>query len=212
MKLYYKPLDPTAQGIKLMLLEKNIECSFIPIGSIDEAEELSNNEADHKLPAIIEKSFVLSNPFILIEYIEERYPYSPLLPSIPTMRSSLRYLFHRIYNEWTSYYEIITKTAKPEIVQAAQKSIFTSTYLLDSFFQDGYFGSKELTFCDCMVQPLLWQLPYYGIEIDEKYCKNLVEYTKIMFERPKFQESLEEDDREIQFKLHPKITETVKND
>jgi RNA polymerase-associated protein len=49
---------------------------------------------------------------------------------------------------------------------------------------------------DCAIAPLLWRLPYYGIQLPGA-AKPLINYSESMFERPSFQESLTEAEKEM---------------
>jgi RNA polymerase-associated protein len=58
-----------------------------------------------------------------------------------------------------------------------------------------FFLSNELTMVDCMLVPLLWRLPVYGVELPARSPAK--DYMKRMFARPAFQESLSEGEREM---------------
>jgi RNA polymerase-associated protein len=61
-----------------------------------------------------------------------------------------------------------------------------------------YFMSEEFTLVDCCLAPMLWRLPQLGIELpNTRQTKPLMDYMERIFERPAFQESLTDLEREI---------------
>jgi RNA polymerase-associated protein len=58
--------------------------------------------------------------------------------------------------------------------------------------------NEEFTLVDCCLAPMLWRLPELGIEIPStRQTKSLLDYIDRLFERPSFQESLTDLEREI---------------
>jgi RNA polymerase-associated protein len=49
---------------------------------------------------------------------------------------------------------------------------------------------------DCSIAPILWRLPYYGIELPAS-TKPITTYMKRVFSRPSFQASLSEQERDM---------------
>jgi stringent starvation protein A len=59
-----------------------------------------------------------------------------------------------------------------------------------------YFLSEEFSLLDCSIAPILWRLPYYGIELPAS-TKPIADYMKRVFSRPSFQKSLSEQERDM---------------
>ena len=59
-----------------------------------------------------------------------------------------------------------------------------------------YFLSHEFSLLDCSIAPILWRLPYYGIELPSS-AKQVTAYMKRVFSRPSFQASLSEQERDM---------------
>ena len=58
--------------------------------------------------------------------------------------------------------------------------------------------SEEFTLVDCCLAPMLWRLPELEISLpNNRHVKPLHEYMERLFERPSFQESLTDLEREI---------------
>ncbi|MDC3261863.1 glutathione binding-like protein, partial [bacterium] len=66
------------------------------------------------------------------------------------------------------------------------------------FTEMPYFMSEEFTLVDCCLAPMLWRLPQLDIKLpNNRQVKPLLEYMDRLFERPAFQESLTDLEREI---------------
>ena len=60
-----------------------------------------------------------------------------------------------------------------------------------------FFMSEEFSLVDCTVAPILWRLPYLGIELPAKQTRGLQDYQYRMFNRDAFQASLSEAERDM---------------
>ena len=66
------------------------------------------------------------------------------------------------------------------------------------FTEKPYFMSEEFTLVDCCLAPMLLRLPQLGIKLpNNRQVKPLLDYMDRLFERPSFQESLTDLEREI---------------
>ncbi len=55
---------------------------------------------------------------------------------------------------------------------------------------------EEFSLVDCLMAPLLWRLPVYGINLPRQ-AKPILEYGERLFERASFLSSLSEAEHEI---------------
>ena len=82
--------------------------------------------------------------------------------------------------------------------EAARKEFRESLITIASIFTEmSYFMSEEFTLVDCCLAPMLWRLPQLGIEMpSNRQVKPLLDYMDRLFERPSFEESLTDLERE----------------
>ena len=58
--------------------------------------------------------------------------------------------------------------------------------------------NDEFTLVDCCLAPILWRLEQLGIDMPQtRQSKPLLDYMARLFERPSFQESLTQKEREM---------------
>jgi RNA polymerase-associated protein len=56
--------------------------------------------------------------------------------------------------------------------------------------------SDEFSLVDCTIAPILWRLPRYGIDLPPQ-AKSIQRYAERIFDRPSFDRSLSEPEREM---------------
>ena len=92
--LYDHPLSPYAQKVKIALLEKGVEFEApLPegLGTGASIEDFMAASPRGEVPALVEGDDVrLFDSTIMLEYIEDRWPQPPLLPTGPLERARVR--------------------------------------------------------------------------------------------------------------------------
>src|SRR5215468_3599395 len=91
--LYEHPLSPYAQKVKIALREKNVEFEArMPdlLGGDDKDFQTANPRRE--VPALVDDQLAVFDSTIILEYIEDRWPDPPLLPSGAAARARVRTL------------------------------------------------------------------------------------------------------------------------
>ncbi|HKU40331.1 MAG TPA: glutathione S-transferase family protein [Polyangiales bacterium] len=90
--LYEIPLSPYAQKVKLALLEKGIEfeCRLTDVDHPDPIFVAHSPRLE--VPVFVDDDVRLFDSSIILEYLEDRWPERPLLPSSPAERARVRTL------------------------------------------------------------------------------------------------------------------------
>ena len=86
-----------------------------------------------------------------------------------------------------------TEKKKEQAKKALTESLINSAEVFSAM---PYFLSAEFSLLDCSIAPILWRLPYYEIDLP-KSARPITEYMKRVFERPSFQISLSEQERDM---------------
>jgi len=94
--LFEHPLSPYAQKCKIALREKGIPFEArLPIGigsGVTVDQGFAEASPRGEVPALIDGDVRIFDSTIILEYIEERWPSPPLLPTSPEARAHLRIL------------------------------------------------------------------------------------------------------------------------
>lgn len=149
-----------------------------------------------ELPTLMERDVVLYEPRIIAEYLDERFPHPPLLPSDPLGRARGRLLVHRIEQEWLSALEQI-RNGNAELAALARPRLRDTLAESEPMFRAGkYFMSPDIGLADCMLLPILWRLPTCGIRLRDLGA-SIDSYGQRLFNTPLFQRTLSDVERAL---------------
>ena len=91
-RLYHFPLSPFCRKVRLSLAEKKIEVELIDTRYWEKSPEFMRRNPAGKVPILNLDGKTLTESAAINEYIEERYPTPPLMPSDPDGRYEVRRL------------------------------------------------------------------------------------------------------------------------
>jgi RNA polymerase-associated protein len=181
------------------LAEKGVTVDIEDIDSNNVTEEILEANPYGTLPTLVDRDLALYESKVVMEYLDERFPHPPLLPVYPVARAQSRLWIHRIEKDWCTLVNSILANPEAKKTDSIRKEFKESLISIsDIFVEMPYFMSEEFTLVDCCLAPMLWRLPELGIEIPStRQTKPLLDYIDRLFERPSFQESLTDLEREI---------------
>lgn len=194
MNLFSSDVCPRSHIVRIVLAEKGINFDVKTVDVDDTPEDLKDLNPYNEVPTLVDRDLVLYNHQVIIEYLDERFPHPPLMPVDPVSRGRNRLMRNRLERDW---YSLIDQLAQGNGADSARKELRDSLLSAVPIFDSKpFFMSDEFSLIDCMIAPLLWRLPIYGIELPAA-AKPLLNYANTMFERSTFQESLTESEREM---------------
>jgi RNA polymerase-associated protein len=194
--------DPTCQyshRVRIVLAEKGVTVDVEDIAPNGITEEILEANPYGTLPTLVDRDLALYESKVVMEYLDERFPHPPLLPVYPVARAQSRLWIYRIERDWCILMAQILASPDSKKAEAARKEFRESLIGVAGIFTDkNYFMSEEFTLVDCCLAPMLWRLPQLGITLsDNRQVKPLLDYMDRLFERPSFEESLTDLEREI---------------
>lgn len=114
-RLYHFPLSPYCRKVRLSLAEKRIEVELLETRYWEKAPEFLRRNPAGKVPILNIDGKTLTESGPINEYLEERYPTPPLMPTSPDGRYEVRRLVNwfddKFHNEVTAnlVYERVNK-------------------------------------------------------------------------------------------------------
>lgn len=191
--------DHYSHRVRIVLAEKGVSVDVVEVEPGDIPAELSEINPYNSLPTLLDRDLALYNTAAMMEYLDERFPHPPLLPVYPVARAESRQFIYRIERDWCPLVRIILDAKNKDAVTKAQKDLKDSLVAIAPIFSEKpFFMSDEFTLVDCCLAPILWRLKDFGIELPRtRQVTPLIEYMERMFERPSFQESLTDNEREM---------------
>ncbi len=196
MTLFSDPSCVQSHRTRIVLSEKDITADVVQIDQNDKPEDLSELNPYNSVPTLVDRDLVLYDARVIMEYFDERFPHPPLMPVDPVSRSKSRLALLHIENDWYRPMERIINGSEEQSQQARiqlEESLISS---IEIFGIKPYFLSDEFSLVDCSIAPLLWRLPSLGIKLSAQ-AKPIIEYSKLVFDRPSFRSSLTEQELEM---------------
>ena len=195
IKLYSHKTDHVSHRVRLVLSAKQINYERVNLSYGDpdyaEVEALSPYAG---LPLLVDRSLVVFDQRIMIEYLDERYRAVKLLPDGAEERARTRLLAHRIEHDWIGRAAGILNTPSDHAEQArAQARSELSDILISAaplFARQTYFLSDSFGLCDAMLLPVLWRLGEMNIALPAAHSKSIHTYMERHFASRVFKDSL----------------------
>lgn len=199
MTLFSDPTSQYSHRVRIVLAEKGVTVDIEDIDPKSVTEEILEANPYGTLPTLVDRDLALYESKVVMEYLDERFPHPPLLPVYPVARAESRLWIYRIERDWCGLVDNITANPDSKAAEAARKEFRELLMTIASIFEEvPYFMSEEFTLVDCCLAPMLWRLPELGIALpSNRQIKPLLDYMDRLFERPSFQESLTDLEREI---------------
>lgn len=199
MTLFSDSCSQYSHRVRIVLAEKGVTVEIEDIDPKQVTTEILDANPYGTLPTLVDRDLALYESKVIMEYLDERFPHPPLLPVYPVARAKSRLWIQRIENDWCKLVDAIIIDPDSKKSESNRKEFKESLIAVsDIFVEMPYFMSEDFTLVDCCLAPMLWRLPQLGIELpNTRQTKPLLEYIERIFERPAFEESLTDLEREI---------------
>ncbi|WXU00569.1 MAG: Stringent starvation protein A [Catillopecten margaritatus gill symbiont] len=196
--LYSADNEMESHVVRFIMAEKNIEREVVTIEDDKMPEEILELSPSESLPTLFDRGIVLYDLSVIMEYLDERFPFPPLLPVDPIEKSEKRLLIFRFTRVAGSWFEL-AKTIKSGGKESAKaRKILKSSLieLVPLFEYKPFFKSDDMTIVDACLAALLWRLKDLDIELGAQ-GKAVNDYGKRLFARDSFKESLTDCEKEL---------------
>ncbi|MEO1888902.1 MAG: glutathione S-transferase N-terminal domain-containing protein [Cycloclasticus sp.] len=196
MTLFADPMCHYSHRTRFVLCEKSASADIEYIDSSELPEDLQELNPYGTLPILIDRDLALFNSRIIMEYLDERFPHPPLYPIDPVSRARSRLLIHRIDQDWYTLLDDVINAGEKKAAKAKKLLRENLIAALPLFEAHKHFLSDDFTLVDGVLAPLLWRLPFYGIELP-KEAAAITEYIQRVTSRETFQESMSKEEQDM---------------
>jgi len=200
MTFYSDGRSHYSHRVRIVLSEKGVTVETIDVDPDNKPEDLATLNPYNSLPTLVDRDLVLYEPNIMMEYLDERFPHPPLFPVYPVARAQSRLWIYRIGRDWCSLVDtLMAGKGSAAVLEKARKELRESLISIAPIFAEKpFFMSDEFTIVDCCVAPILWRLPYMGVDLGKsKAVKPMLEYRDRLFERDSIVASFSEQEKEM---------------
>ncbi len=192
MTLLSGQLDVFSHCCRIVLQEKDIDCGVEFVSATDDPARVGEHNPYGETPTLIDRDVSLYNMWVIIEYLDERFPHPPLMPVDPITRAKTRLIVSRLTRDWLVPIYEFGDSLTPKPSAALKKSLRDGLLSLSPIVaEQPFFLGTDYTLVDAYLGPLLWRLPYLGIELPDQAAP-LIAYGESLFSRPSFHASLSE--------------------
>ncbi len=194
--LYTSDEEMESHAIRFIMAEKNIDREVLNLKVDKMPEEILELSPGQMLPILFDRNMVLYDLSVIAEYLDERFPFPPLLPVDPIKKAEKRLLIFRFTRAKDCWYDMVKtiQTGNKKAANKARKTLASSLIELTPLFEyQPYFKSDEMSIVDACLAPLLWRLKTLDINLNSKPIND---YAKRLFNKESFKESLTDREKE----------------
>ncbi|HAD99500.1 MAG TPA: glutathione S-transferase [Gammaproteobacteria bacterium] len=196
--LYASAEEMESHAVRFIMAEKNIEREVVNLKIDQMPEEILELNPCQTLPTLFDRGMVLYDLSVITEYLDERFPFPPLLPVDPIEKAEKRLLIFRFTRSTGCWYELVNtiQTGSKKEANEARKILSSNLIeLIPLFAYQPYFKSDVMTIVDACLAPLLWRLKKLNIDLGAK-AKPIHDYAKRLFSKDSFKQSLTDCEKE----------------
>lgn len=188
LTLYTGADDIQSHRVRLVLAAKGVSYERVVVEPGEPPEDLIDLNPYGTVPTLVDRDLTLYDTAVVCEYLDERYPHPPLMPIDPISRARLRLAAVRIEYDWLPEVETIRAGGRP--AEAARRRLREQLLAsLPLFKASKFFLNPEMSLADCLVAPVVWRLPWLGIELGRE-GKPILDYGERLFHSQGYVRSL----------------------
>jgi len=196
MKLYSGSQCLFSHACRFVLKEKEIDCDVVFTTEKQVEDAVAELNPYGETPTLADRDLVLYDVVVVNEYLDERFPHPPLMPSDPTTRSQARVMISRLRRDWLD--DVQNRMASGvKLEKNLARSLSDGLVAMSNhFLENKYVLGEDFSLVDAYLVVLLWRLPLLQVNLPRQ-GGNILDYGNRMFAKPSFQESLSAAEREM---------------
>ncbi|HXG52649.1 MAG TPA: glutathione S-transferase family protein [candidate division Zixibacteria bacterium] len=199
IKLYTFPLSSNSRKVRIALIEKGLEFERINIDLTKREQKSPEYLKIHpfgQVPALDDEGFIVYDSTIINEYLEDEYPYPPLLPKDSEGRARAR-MFEDLRDSYFNPYcvQLIREIRKPEaerdarVIEQAKADIAKCFERIEAQLQGREYLVGAFSLADIAFMPNIDALERLQIQVDPKNTNTLAWIARLKA-RPSFAASV----------------------
>ena len=196
MKLYSGSQCLFSHACRFVLKEKEIDCDVVFTTDKQVEDVVAELNPYGETPTLADRDLVLYDVVVVNEYLDERFPHPPLMPSDPTTRAQARVMISRLRRDWLD--DVQNRMASGvKLEKNLARSLSDGLVAMSNhFLENKYVLGEDFSLVDAYLVVLLWRLPLLQVNLPRQ-GGNILDYGNRMFAKPSFQESLSAAEREM---------------
>ena len=193
LTLYTTADDIQCHRARLVLAAKGVSYDRVLVDPARPPEDLVDLNPYASTPTLVDRDLTLFDTSVVCEYLDERYPHPPLMPIDPQSRARLRVAAVRIEKDRLTEVDVIRAGGRP--ADAARKRLRAQLLSAVPLFKASkFFLNAEMSLADCLVAPVIWRLPWLGVELGRE-GKPVIDYGERLFHSQGFARSMTDQEK-----------------
>ena len=202
MQLFSEPLCPQCHRIRIVLSAKETQCRITFLDEPGAREDLALLNPAGTTPTFSDRNMILTEPRIIMEYLDDRFPHPPLMPVDPIGKARAREWLLGIERLLYEQLPGLRSQGKNKSAEARRKMLGFLADAATALRQRGehqFFLGDNVTLLDASLLPILWRLQsVYRLDLPRGVRQTLLNrYAKGIYAQQLFQRSLTVDEREL---------------
>jgi glutathione S-transferase len=195
IKLYTYPASSNSRKVRVVLLEKGLEFERV---TIDLSKREQKNPEYLKIhpfgtvPALDDEGFVVYDSTIINEYLEDEYPYPPLMPKDSEGRARARLMedlrdshFNPASGQLNRELRKLEPERDPKVIEQARAKIAECFDRIEKELEGREYLAGPFSLADIAFIPNIDTLDRIQVQVDPKY-KNIHAWIARLKARPSF--------------------------
>ncbi|HEY2987365.1 MAG TPA: glutathione S-transferase family protein [Candidatus Binatia bacterium] len=194
IKLYHAPQSSNSRKVRIALLEKGLEFERVPIDLGKKEQKNPDYLKIHpfgQVPALDDEGFIVYDSTVINEYLEDEYPYPPLLPKDSDGRARARLMEDYRDNYFNPATGQINREMRkqegernPQAIESAKAEITRALDRIEKELEGREYLAGEFSLADIAFMANVESLERLNV-IDPKY-KNVAAWIARLKARPSF--------------------------
>ena len=195
IKLYTFPASSNSRKVRVVLLEKGLEFERVNIDLTKREQKSPEYLKVHPfgtVPALDDEGFVVYDSTLINEYLEDEYPYPPLMPKDSEGRARARMMedlrdshFNPAAGQLNRELRKPEGERDPRVIEQARAKIIECFDRLEKELEGREYLAGAFSLADIAFIPNIDTLDRIQVQIDPKY-KNLLAWINRLKARPSF--------------------------
>jgi len=196
IKLYTFPPSTNSRKVRIALLEKGLEFERVNVDLTKREQKNPEYLKIHpfgQIPALDDEGFIIYDSTVINEYLEDEYPYPPLMPKDSEGRVRVRLLEDLRDSHFNPYFvHIIHEMRKPEGERDAQRIDSARAEITKCFdriekeLQGKEYLAGPFTLADVAFMSNIELLDRFNIPVDTSKYPNTIAWIARIKARPSF--------------------------
>jgi len=196
IKLYTFPPSTNSRKVRIALLEKGLEFERINVDLSKREHKGAEYLKIHpfgQIPALDDEGFIIYDSTVINEYLDDEYPYPPLMPEDSEGRARARLMEDFRDSHFNPYFvHIIQETRKPEgerdtaRIDNAKAEIAKAFDRIEKDLKGKEYLAGAFSLADVAFMSNIELLDRFGIPIDAAQYPNTVAWIARLKARPSF--------------------------